>query len=61
MNVPKVLSDLESFPISVEDFVIPKTLIDVDFSSLPKCLPSDSKHFQQRMANKYEILHFTRN
>lgn len=61
MNLPKVLRDLETIPIAVENFVIPKTLIDGHFSSLPKCLPSESKQFQQRMANKHEILHLTRN
>lgn len=60
MNLPNMSSDLESVPISVEDFVISKTLIHDYFLSFPKYLPSDNKPFQQRMGKKDEILYFIR-
>lgn len=60
MNFPNMSNDLESVPISVEDFVNSKTLIDGYFPSFPKYLPSDNKVFQQRMAKKDETLHLIR-
>lgn len=60
MNFPNMSNDLESVPISVEDFVNSKTLIDGYFPSFPQYLPSDNKVFQQRMAKKDETLHLIR-
>lgn len=58
MNFPNKSGDLESVPISLDDFATSKTLINGYFPSFSKYLPSDNKSFWQRMGKKGEILHF---